>query len=255
MKTFKNDVFRFILTNFLVLCVAVIAAQSEYIQKLENDLYVEGYYAENVSGPALELVSLHRNIEPYDWEKQQDLYIEFKAPYNAPYRIKAQEKRIKRYYMMQSKVKNTQDKSNVFGPWPVDNYLQSRSVETSNLGVVLNFDTDKLKHAYLPLDIYHTCLSERASTYKAVFRINRLIRAGIYNIYAGIHEGEIANDAPIIEKNKEIGQQSIRSIMQLSVPIEKLASYKNNWLTVDVQLQETSNLKIHTFRFYVYHSG
>lgn len=231
--------------------------QKNWVEKYETELYTEGRYARNVSGPVFELISIYSYIEPFVWNKNQKLYIDFEAPDSSNYTIIGQEKRIDKYYWFQSKNRKSQTGNNLFGPWEVDKTISSLKIKPAQLALLLQIKNDSLFeqstyiNAYLPVGVYHKCLPDTLEEYNIVSRVYRHFKKGSYIIAEGIQEGRINPNHHLLKEG--IGTYYPGQILELSVPIDKLDRSDKNWFTINVSLIEAGNLEKHNFRFYIYH--
>src|SRR5690606_27825625 len=146
--------------------------------------YYEGNYSLEVSDPPLELIGLYDCFDKFEYNHGEQLSIAFSYPNKSYYFLQAEEKQILRFYRMESKPDTIRDTTHVFGPWSVDDVLNTINVAPSNLSVLVRLNSD-ISDYFLPATIYKKTKPESLPFYHAWFRLGRNISRGEFRVYKG----------------------------------------------------------------------
>ena len=222
----------------------------EWNDKEENELFIEGTYSLPVSA-AIHLISLHDYIQPINPGSEQAMHFIVHAPHRDSFLLKLQERRIFKYYMLESQPNEVVKGINQLGPWKVDDYFSAFNIPWTNLGIVFQVNASNEDHL-IPVTLKELQAESNSTSYKAVFRLSKAIRSGIYTVYKGEHPGILPTDK-IIQKSN-IGRQRAGSVMQISIDKSTLANY-TGWVTVQLVLSQQGSTKKLQEKFYFYHAS
>jgi len=104
------------------------------------------------------LVAVHRNFKPFPHDA--NLNVRFFLPSllgnpNKDVVVEAIELQDSVHYLMRSKSVSWKDGSwNNFGPWPTKDIIDKLTIESSNLGVLAEYQVANRLPVYLPVDVY-----------------------------------------------------------------------------------------------------
>ena len=211
-------------------------------------MFIEGTYSLPVSA-AIHLISLHDYIQPINPGSEQSMFFIVRAPQRDSFLLKLQERRIFKYYMLESQPNVVVEGINQFGPWLVDDYFSGFNIPWTNLGIV--FQVNESNEDYLiPVTLKELHAESNSTTYKAVFRLSKAIRSGNYTVYQGEHPGILPTNK-IVQKSN-VGQQRAGSVMQISIDKKALENY-TGWVTVQLVLSQKGSTKKLQEKFFFYH--
>ena len=201
----------------------------DWLRRYDQGDRFEGNYVQDISGGAVELVSLTGHMSRYSFRKGQQLQVHFYAPSQNRYLLKLEELRTTNFYWGEWKQTQPVQGWNRCGPWPVDEGLKRFSVGTSNLAVLVRLGR-KDQQRYAPA--YVSLSDDRPSSrfYLMRFRLGRSILTGSYRLY----QGERASGTVLL--SKELGPQSGGTLLDLRIMKDKLPQ-QAGWLTVKLNLE------------------
>ena len=214
---------------------------------------MEGVYALEIGVSKIEVISFYRQLEPYRFGENQQLLADFFAPDSSSFLVKAEEKKIKQYYWMESKPAKSNLGWNTFGPWKVDQQLKELNISSSNLAILVRIRADD-SHYLLPVNLYHSeRLLDKAQPYRIIFRLGRIVRGGTYKIYEGIVSGLPSSQKEFLTNvPKRIGYNIGGATFGLSLDYEAMGD-KSGWRTIIINLQQKNSTEKISFRLYFYH--
>jgi hypothetical protein len=241
----------------LLLCASLLA-QSKYAQRdvesprtlawlerYDQGDRFEGSYTQDVSGGAVELVSLTGHMSRYAFRQGEQLQVHFYNPGESRYLLKLEELRTTNFYWGEWKATQPTRGWNRCGPWPVDEGLRRFSVSPANLAVLLRFgaeDEARYAPAYVGLDGQRPALHY----YLLRFRLGRSILKGSYRVY----RGERPSGTVLI--SQDLAPQSGGTLLDLRLMKSKLPP-QPGWLTVKLNLEAQGNRDAITYTLSFYH--
>lgn len=244
---------RFLLVFILLNSSLILSAQKGRIHnwslKKDKGTYYEGNYSLEVSTPPLEIIGLYDLFEPFEYNRGQRLFVYFSYPKKDYFFLKAEEKQILQFYMMESKPDTLQPPTHTFGPWPVDGIMSSINVSPSNLSVLLRLQSDVSNH-YLPVSVCHEKKPDKLPNYQVVFRLGRNIARGEFKVYTG-EFADTPAESHLVQRSR-IGTHLAGRTFNIEIDRAKLEDY-SGWVTVKVDLQEKNRAAGIPLQFYLYH--
>ena len=148
----KIALFLFLIPYYSSVISQEIRSQT-WLEKHNKGNYHEGVYSMEVSNPAMKLISLTTQWEPYSFGEGNVQKIQFAAPEGSPYLIKAEELIINEFYWFQSQTGETEGSGLVtFEGWAVDPLLGQLKLDDRSLGLLVRLggfqDRPSLLHPF-----------------------------------------------------------------------------------------------------------
>ena len=252
MKSFHPILSSLLLFPFLVITQQSTAQRAKnWINKIEYDHYTEGVYSLQVGSNVVEIISLTGYFEPYSFNKNERIHIDFYSPDSVPYLVKAEEKKINKYYWMESHPANSQKKWNTFGPWSTDGLLKQLSVQPQDLAILIHLEADD-SQKFSPAIVYMGNRPDRILGYRAYFRLGVNISGGSYKVFRGDFENQLALEGALVQEGpilKRLGG----STFPIQIKQSSLVGY-TGYVTCQLTLHEDNRVVskpiFYSFKFY-----
>ncbi|MEM7368341.1 MAG: hypothetical protein AAF587_07035 [Bacteroidota bacterium] len=220
----------------------------------------EGFYSIDLSGNSkLELVSLVGEMEPYDFSKQETLWVHYYVPDTPHIYLKAEDSGGGKKYWMEVKAVETKKLStwHKFGPWPVDRCLAKKTKQIGwlELAVLVKIGIGE-SHKYVPAFVRkNPTVPSFKGTYFATFR-RKGKPISKYSYY--LYRGKTANPSHLLcsDRLSESG-----SLFDIELPCingngTSETSFVGGWYTLLIQEEREEQEKpLAPLSFSFFHYG